>query len=178
MDRLRFAPLCSLFIIFHFLRSHLTSRTHGVARGQRGSAQSDDARSDQALTHAALAYPYAATLLVGTAHSTQHPQPHPDPPFPYSDRSGCGSALTALSRYKNAIYPHVNPITARYTLITSSLRVPFKLHALAHISQLQLKASLSLHCVTNRGLPFLFEIVVGKTAWNKGRCMINHIAVC
>ena len=55
---------------------------------------------------------------------------------------------------------------------------PSNLDAFAHVSQLQLKASLSLHCVTNRGLPFLFEMVVGKTAWNKGRCMINHIAVC
>ena len=43
-------------------------------------------------------------------------------------------------------------------------------------AQLQLKARLSLHCVANRGLPFLFEIVVGKTAWHKGRCMINHFA--
>ena len=43
-------------------------------------------------------------------------------------------------------------------------------------AQLQLKARLSLHCVTNRGLPFLFEIVVGKTAWHKGQCMINHFA--
>jgi len=43
-------------------------------------------------------------------------------------------------------------------------------------AQLQLKARLSSHCVANRGLPFLFEIVVGKTAWHKGQCMINHFA--
>jgi len=34
-------------------------------------------------------------------------------------------------------------------------------------AQLQLKARLSSHCVANRGLPFLFEIVVGKTALHK-----------
>ena len=57
----------------------------------------------------------------------------------------------------------------------------FKLHALAHIhyiiiSQLQLKASLSLHCVPNRGLPFLVEMIVMKTARHEGRCMMNHFA--
>jgi len=45
---------------------------------------------------------------------------------------------------------------------------------MAHISQMQLKAGLSLHCVTNRGLPFLFETVATKTARHKGRWMINH----
>jgi len=44
----------------------------------------------------------------------------------------------------------------------------------ANISPLQLKAGLSLHCVTNRGLPFLFETVATKTAQHKGRWMINH----
>ena len=45
--------------------------------------------------------------------------------------------------------------------------IAFKHHALAHISQLQLKASLSLHCITNRSLHSLFETetVVTKTAW-------------
>ena len=44
------------------------------------------------------------------------------------------------------------------------------------ISQLQLKASLSLHCVPNRGLPFLVEMIVMKTARHEGRCMMNHFA--
>ena len=57
----------------------------------------------------------------------------------------------------------------------------FKLHALAHIhyiiiSQLQLKASLSLHCVPNRGLPFIVEMIDMKTARHEGRCMMNHFA--
>jgi len=33
----------------------------------------------------------------------------------------------------------------------------FAFKALEHVSQLQLKDSLSLHCVTNRGLPFLID---------------------
>ena len=40
--------------------------------------------------------------------------------------------------------------------------------SLSHSSQLQLKASLSLHCVPNRGLPFLVETIVMKTARHEG----------
>ena len=65
-------------------------------------------------------------------------------------------------------------LLATDTIVHSECR--FKLHAMAHTSQLQLKASLSLHCITNRGPPFLFEIVATKTARHKGRWMINHFA--
>ena len=171
-----------MFIIYHFSFSPLTSDITDPRRRPRPTrneaahnptigSSTDTRRARLPLRGYASRY-WSVPCTPPSTHSHTRTRPFRIP------TARAGSALTALSRYKNAIYPHVNPITARYTLITSSLRVPFKLHALAHISQLQLKASLSLHCVTNRGLPFLFEIVVGKTAWNKGRCMINHIAVC
>ena len=73
--------------------------------------------------------------------------------------------------------------TTRYRRYHAIVLAPsvlsFMDHALAHINyilQLQLKASLSLHCVPNGGHPFLVEMIVMKTARHQGRCMMNHFA--
>ena len=61
------------------------------------------------------------------------------------------------------------------TQIRSRYGVTYRI-LVSELSQLQLKASLSLHCVPNRGLPFLVEMIVMKTARHEGRCMMNHFA--
>ena len=140
--------------MFIFLPAHITDTV------ARHASDHEHRHGKHAGRRARLPLPYATDrlLVVATVHST-HTRP-----FRIRDRQPL-AALTATSRYKNAISPRASHY-ARYTLVHSEWSA-FKLHALAHISQLQLKASLSLHCVTNRGLPFLFEIVVGKTALHK-----------
>ena len=77
-------------------------------------------------------------------------------------------------------------VYARTCIPTCTTRYTYRLHHAISRSecfqascigtQLQLKASLSLHCVPNRGLPFLVEMIVMKTARHEGRCMMNHFA--
>ena len=113
------------------------------------------------------------------AHCT-HPAPHPLRHVAQPAFFQC-----PFCAFSTATLPHTDTLTAQDTRTANHgyntlVRFecdfkPFKGSChVANISPLQLKAGLSLHCVTNRGLPFLFETVATKTAQHKGRWMINH----
>ena len=111
------------------------------------------------------------------AHCT-HPAPHPlrhvaQPAFFQCPFCAFSTAIRCLTRTRSQLKIQ-EPRTMDTTRWFASSVTSSRSCHVANISPLQLKAGLSLHCVTNRGLPFLFETVATKTAQHKGRWMINH----